>query len=451
VGNVWITDILPLGTYWNGWQAVEFDPERLVSWEYVEVSRTFLWNLSELLPGESGWIRFQANLDEPGTPLRWYTNTVEITLPPGDPSPMDNHVVAVSFSGGEVRRAEFWLSPTGPSSAWGEAIPARPVTVTTPVGEFYAWADPACGGCWQIEDVGMLVPGDTVEVTADQGLLPVTITIPAPFSVEVDTGTDEVFGEIGGWSERPVEVHGEWPAGYRVVTSEPSGGFSVSFPDIPRGGSGQVRIVDYVSHAEVSFQRPFVALDLILEVNYGHDGVEGRYEVGHTVWLTVTNQMGTVKATAELETQEIPWWEPGQTGFSTHLGNPWVPEPPDLVPGDEVDGRMDNGQVSTVHVGEILGTVDLELDTVEGSVYAEDWPGSTLPGRCSVWEEGGPTIEFAVNADHGAYSCDLGALGWDLQRGQTVAVQYQEPDADWVINVFREGWRVYLPLVVRGY
>lgn len=449
VGDVWLTDVLPVGTYWDGWQVVEFDPERLTGWEYNEASRTFLWNFSELLPGESGGIRFHANLEEPGTLLRWYTNTTEITLPPGDPTPLDNSVVAVTFSGGEVRRVGLWLNPTGPSSMWGEAVAGRVVTVTTPLDEFHTWADPGCEGCWQIEDVGWLAPGDTVEVAAGKGLLPVTIAIPAPFSAEVDTTTDEVSGQIGGWGDRPVEVHGEWPAGYRVVLSNPSGDYAASFPDIPRGGSGHVRIVDWISHAEVIYQRPFASLDLILEANYGHDGVEGRYEAGHTLWLTVTDQIGAVKARAELETQAIPWWE-GQTGFSTHLGDPWMPEPPDLVPRDWVHARMDNGQVSMVQVGEISGTLDLGNDTVAGTVYAMELEGM-LPARCSVWEEGGPTIDFEVEADHGAYLCDLGARGWDLQRDQTVAVQYQEPDGDWVINVFRAGWRVYLPLVLRGY
>ncbi|RPJ22526.1 MAG: hypothetical protein EHM35_18150, partial [Planctomycetaceae bacterium] len=58
---------------------------------------------------------------------------------------------------------------------------------------------------------------------------------------------------------------------------------------------------------------------LVLQVNYGHDWVEGNYEAAHTLWLTVTDAAGTVKATAELQTQQIPWWSPGQTGFSTNL------------------------------------------------------------------------------------------------------------------------------------
>jgi hypothetical protein len=186
---------------------------------------------------------------------------------------------------------------------------------------------------------------------------------------------------------------------------------------------------------------------LILQVNYAHDGVEGIYETGHTVLLTVTDQLKNIKATAQLETQAIPWWEPGETGFSTYLGSPWEPAVPNIVPGDWVYAEIDDEQTAEVQVGEIDGTLDISNDTVEGDVYLY-WLSDTLQGRCSVLEEGGPTIEFEVESDHGEYSCDLAAQGWDLQRGHHVAVQYQDPNGHWVINVIGKEWQIYLPLVL---
>jgi large repetitive protein len=103
VTHVWITDVHPLDTFCDGAWEWEFDGARLVAWDYNEASRTFLWNLDYLGPGESGWIQFNAVLLSPGAPLRWYTNTVEITVPDGDPSPGDNSWQDVAFSGGEVR------------------------------------------------------------------------------------------------------------------------------------------------------------------------------------------------------------------------------------------------------------------------------------------------------------------------------------------------------------
>jgi uncharacterized repeat protein (TIGR01451 family) len=167
--------------------------------------------------------------------------------------------------------------------------------------------------------------------------------------------------------------------------------------------------------------------------------VEGDYEPGYTLWLTVTESDSTTeKGTATLETQEIPWWG-GRTGFSTNLGDPWDPERPDIQAGDYVYGEMDNGYTSTVRMGLITGTLDLEADTIAGKIYA-DWFTGTLDGWCNVWEEGGPGDGFQFDADGGSYFCDFGAMGWDLQAGQQVGIQYREPDGDTVINMFEAPW-----------
>ena len=66
------------------------------------------------------------------------------------------------------------------------------------------------------------------------------------------------------------------------------------------------------------------------------------------------------------------------------------------------------------------------------------WFTQTLNGDCGVWVENGPGMGFAVDPNGGSYSCDFGALGWDLLPGQDVGVSYEEPDGDRVYNVFRE-------------
>jgi len=446
VEDVQVTDYLPVDTEWNGWQTIEFDLERLVSWDYLD--GTFDWRFSKILPGESGWISFTVNLTEPGALLHEYTNTVEITLPVDDPSPADNSFATVAVSKGEVRSVAFWLNPNGSSSMWGDAVPGGMVTIITPYDTYEVYADPDCGGCWQIEDVGVLTPGDMVTISADPGDLPVEVNIPDPFTADINCSTDEVSGQVGGWYEQPVKVHGDWPYGFQEILSDPASNYSATFHDIPCNGSGYVRVVDMINYAEVNYHLPFEIPDLFLEVNYGHDGIESGYEPGHTVLLTVTDHLDTVKATAQLETQVIPWWEPGKTGFSTHLGSPWEPAAPDIVPGDWVYAQLDNGQTAVVQVGEIDGTLDINNDTVEGYVNL-NWLTENLHARCSVLEDGGPTIDFMVHSNHGLYSCDLAGSGWDLRRGHHVAVQYQDPQGHWVINVFHEEWQIYLPLLLR--
>ncbi len=293
VNSVWITDLLPLDTYWDGWWDLEFDWERLVTWDYVDVTRTFLWELDQLGPGESGWIHLNANLNEPGAPLRWYTNTVEITIPDGDPNPDDNHAETVAFSGGEVRRIEFWLNELGPSSMSGEAVPGVPLTVTTPYSTVTTYVgDPECESCWRFESVGRLKPGDAVTVQAGSGLLPIELVVPKPFDASVDTDADQVSGRIDDLNTHLIEIHGDWDGGYQEVQTDSKGNFLAQYDDIPRGAEGYVRFEDEVSYASIVWHRPFRAMDLILEVNYGHDWVQGYYEPDHTIWINAQNSIG---------------------------------------------------------------------------------------------------------------------------------------------------------------
>jgi uncharacterized repeat protein (TIGR01451 family) len=432
IAGVAITDTLPLLTAWDEWWDMDFDSDRLVSFD-ASVG-ILAWQFSELFPGESGTLFFNANLDAPGVPLRWYTNTVQITTPITDTNPADNADESVAFSGGELRSVELWLERLANSSMWGEAVPSAVVTVTTPITQVTSWADPGCGGCWGLESVGPLQPGDVVEVTAGAGLLPVVITIPDPFDATVDTGGDEVVGQIGGWQERTVEIHGNWPQGYREVVSEPDGSYLVPYPDIPPGGHGFVRIIDAVSYAEVVFHRPFWALDLILEIDYGHDWVEGNYEPGHSVWITATeSDAATVKGTAELSTGILPFRE--SSGFSTRQEG-WQGEVPGLQPGDWIHSTADNGYGSSTQLGDIDFRVDYGTDVVTGTLSAP-WLIDAVPLRCAIQEQpDSPGIDLEVDPNGGAFDCNFGTAGWDLVGGQSVNVMYWEPDADRILNSF---------------
>ncbi len=176
---------------------------------------------------------------------------------------------------------------------------------------------------------------------------------------------------------------------------------------------------------------------LILDVNYGHDWVEGTYEAGHTLWLTVTDEAGAVKATAELQTGQLPWGPPENIGFSTNVGDPWKPLRPDIAAGDWVYGRVDNGRTAEVQLGEITGTPNVGNDTIAGNVYA-NWLPEPIGLSCSVWEQDGPGLDLWIDPDGGDYFCDFGALGWNLLPGHDVSVQYQEPGGHRVMNVFQE-------------
>jgi len=192
ISDLWITDTLPTGTNWDGWWDSNWDWSRFIT--FTHDSGVLNWNYADFQPQDNAWLYFNADLVEPGTPLRWFTNAVDLTIPPGDPTPGDNLYEDIAFSGGEVRRAELWINERIDSSMWGEAIPGYPITVTMPHGQYFGWADPDCGGCWNIDSVGFITPGITIIVEAGPALQPVTIVVPDPLEAHADSATDEVFG-----------------------------------------------------------------------------------------------------------------------------------------------------------------------------------------------------------------------------------------------------------------
>ena len=175
-------------------------------------------------------------------PLRWFTNTVEITLPANDTDPTDNAYEDVAFSGGEVRRAEMWLG-TDRADMWGESVPG-PVTITTAYTQVVVLGDPGCNGCWNTDDIGPIWPGDTVIVEAGSGIQPVTILVPDPFDVAVDSATDMVWGQIDGSANQQIQIEGYWPGGHRDIWTNAAGEYSTTYPDVPRGAEGHVRYHD---------------------------------------------------------------------------------------------------------------------------------------------------------------------------------------------------------------
>lgn len=178
--------------------------------------------------------------------------------------------------------------------------------------------------------------------------------------------------------------------------------------------------------------------DLILRVNYAHDWVESFYESGHTIWITVTDGVGAIKAMASGETGPIPWWG-GQSGFQTGYNVLWAgAQQPDLATGDWVYVALDGAQLRSARIGTIEGAVDVVENTVSGTIDVP-WFTDVLTGSCEIWADPGPNgIAFTVDPDGGAYTCDFDDVAWDLEPGHMAAVSYQEPDGDTVYNTFEE-------------
>ena len=158
-----------------------------------------------------------------------------------------------------------------------------------------------------------------------------------------------------------------------------------------------------------SFHRPFYDKIASASINYAHDWVEGQYDPGYPVAITVTTELQSIKATAHGTTGAIPWWG-GDTGFSTSYNVLWDGVQPDLEVGDTVLLSI-NGQTDVVPVGVIDGELDVASDTFEGVLYI---PYLTDPVHvdCGVWVDGGPGIGIdGVDPNGGTFTCDF-SLPW---------------------------------------
>jgi len=142
--------------------------------------------------------------------------------------------------------------------------------------------------------VGPILAGDTITVTAGAGI-PVVIAVPDPIVATADSDTDLVWGQIDHLDGEPVEVALD-QAGTLLVTTDNNGSFAATFPNIPHGDQGEVRYSTMIDWANIVFHRRLDNPDVVFVVNYAHDWAEGDYEVGHTVWITVTDSGGAVKA-----------------------------------------------------------------------------------------------------------------------------------------------------------
>jgi len=170
---------------------------------------------------------------------------------------------------------------------------------------------------------------------------------------------------------------------------------------------------------------------LFIYVNYAHDWVMADTLPFATVTITVADG-GGIKATVTGQAD-------GGGEFRSREWS-WDPDYPDIAPGDAITASAD-GLTTTVNpVGTIEGVLDVDADTVYGTIHAPWFAPLTLTVRCMVWESPYPSVVVTgVAADGGSYVCDFSDK-WDIQPGQSVAAMYFEPDGDWVINVFQAPW-----------
>jgi uncharacterized repeat protein (TIGR01451 family) len=335
----------------------------------------------------------------------------------------------------EIQRVEFWMMPSGLTGIWGGADPNQPITITISTGEtLYAFSDEF--GEYSADHQIFLSPGDIITATAGTGGGPVIVVF-AELMANSDSAVDQVIGHISypAWE---VEIYPWWGDEMITTTTDMDGDFAETFDDIPPQGRGYIRFQDFIdpNNAMIVFHKPFYDLQPAIRANYAHDWVEGNYDPGYQVSITVTDSPGDIKGTAQVETFD-PGWN-GETGFATWYDMPWDGIQPDVQVGDYVYLSIDNGRSAMVQLGEIDGSLDSNTDVFEGSLNIP-WLTDPVHVDCGVWVEYGPGMGFDdIDPQGGTFTCDFASLGWDLLPGMDVGVSYNDPDANQVINVFRE-------------
>lgn len=286
------------------------------------------------------------------------------------------------------------------------------------------------GGGQQVD----LAPGDTVAASSSDGSTASVAVLTMTGAVDATANT--ISGQIVG-GVFPALVRGEvWAEDGPIVygTVDAAGHYLVDFTPYDLQADSDIFLTYYEPDGD---SVGIVRRGFALVVNYSDDWVETSYEAGYSIWITITDGSGAVKATTHGTTGQVPWWPSGQFGYSTMLGD-WQPAKPDIAPDDWVYGTLGTGETRTARVGTITGNLDIAQDRVSGTITAA-WFAQTLEGYCSIWESGAPPrVDFLVAPNGGAYQCDLGAAGWDLRPGQQIAVAYFEPDRDQVLQAFRE-------------
>lgn len=354
----------------------------------------------------------------------------------------------------EVYDVRIWLNLGVKDWIGGHARPGLDVTITTPRDTIETYADPNCNGCFDIKDPIEINAGDLITVTAGEALYPVEFTLPTPLLSNADSLNEEVWGQIGGRSGDLVQVNGFWEDGYQEVTTDSEGNFSIFYPDIPRGGDGYIRFSTVVDEADISIDQYFKTPDLVMDIYPFADLIEGQYAPGHTIMLTVKDSNDDLKAVATVTTGEIDWWD-GRTGFATQIDDAyWNPSKPDIVPGDKIYGAVDGGTYQAyAQVGEITGEVDIDSDSISGTIDA-GWlipdPGEVIV-ECYPWgSPGGAPDKYSSVIPDGdpahSYTCawDPGNE-WDVQKNQWIGVGYRDLQNNRVIEEFYEAdYNLYL-------
>ena len=310
----------------------------------------------------------------------------------------------------------------------GNSVKAT-ATVDTNAGRFFVAADD-----WNPSPPDIL-PGDSVWASADA--LASDIDPVGSVTGALDLDADTVSGTVNAdWFPGPLalrcEIAGQAPGTFISLSVDPDGGiYSCDFDDVAWDLTALDGVL--VSYAEPDGDRVFNRIGLSLFVNYRDDLVAG-YSSDTDVSVSTEDSGASVKATADL----IPGWG----NWYQTLSSSWLPSMPDIVPGDAVRLSTTNHNLDIDSVGLIAATLDVENDSIAGTITVSLPSPTDLPVECQSWAEGidAPSKLSSARSDGSVpFSCQWNASSeWDIVPGQDLAVIYTDPAGGEVANVFSD-------------
>jgi hypothetical protein len=337
----------------------------------------------------------------------------------------------------------FWITVNdGGGLVKATALTASTVEGTGPDG---AWHD----GYMTAEDEWFplqpdLIPHDRVTSRSDDGY-DNSVRVGTIEGV-VDAAADTVSGTITvPWlaGETLDGAAGTWGFTWKdyTVTLDGSGmgTYLVDFApdDLPPGMNIDVIYyepdLDYVKNVF-----PEKGGHIQLRAFYGRDYAEGNTTPGSYVMVTVYDSQGAWKD--EASTTAEPSGEYYIIGLTA-----------DMVPGDWVAATSSDGTATSLQVIQIEGDLDLEEDTIAGTMAG---PGADFPaeGMVRVYTEDNQWFMWPLDIEaDGSYFLDMTAEH-DVVEGDEVQVFYgpwgwNQVERDFLAEVIR----VYLPFVVRNH
>ena len=261
-GTMLITDTLPANLRYDD---TSYGGPRLVK------GQTIVFDVGPLYPGVEYGFDIYTTITNTANGGDVLTNTAIIassSLDDVDINPADN-TSSLAIMLLEVTRVDLHVGVSN-ASVWGTAQPNSTVNVQTADNLYTTQADPSGG--WSLIDIGSVQPGATLTVIAGSGILPVTIHVPDPFSVNIDSTLEQVWGQIAGSAGQIVTINGYWPDGYRQPTADPSSYYTTTYSDIPVGASGEVFYSQTIDNAQVTFHHPFHEAYVNLRVEKSSSG-----------------------------------------------------------------------------------------------------------------------------------------------------------------------------------